>query len=66
MPKESIWNVAPPAVHFDEELLERKFAWNSKQVSLRMPEEGRKKLRVLDDRTSQLLAISFNKRLKRN
>jgi hypothetical protein len=24
-------------------------------------EESRKKLRVLDDRTSQLLAISFNK-----
>eukprot|EP00435_Cladocopium_sp_Y103_P020434 s3824_g5.t1 len=67
---ESVWTGVGPPVTFDAALLERRFALadargkSAKNGANGHPipgEESRKKLRVLDDRTSQLLAISFNK-----
>lgn len=71
VPPNSVWtDVAPPAP-FDQAQLERQFALSetrpthlqggrSSQHNIGM-EEPRKRIRVLDDRTSQLLAISFNR-----
>lgn len=70
VPEESVWTGVGPPVTFDAALLERRFALadargkSAKNGANGHPipgEESRKKLRVLDDRTSQLLAISFNK-----
>jgi len=66
IPSESVWgNLVPPAP-FDQTQLERQFALTESRpiASARKGsnvEESRKRLRVLDDRTSELLAIAFHK-----
>ena len=73
VPSESVWNKICPPVPFDAELLEHRFALAETRAplasltarkggaGLASSDEVRKKVRVLDDRTSQLLAIAFNK-----
>eukprot|EP00913_Durusdinium_trenchii_P021638 g20332.t1 len=71
---ESVWSGLTAPVSFDTQLLQRRFALadvarcgtgrsvpGAKGHAGQGDPEPRKKLRVLDDRTSQLLAISFNK-----
>mmetsp|Transcript_137003 Transcript_137003/g.266609 ORF Transcript_137003/g.266609 Transcript_137003/m.266609 type:complete len:531 (+) Transcript_137003:13-1605(+) len=65
-PEDCLWDEAPPPAVFDASVLERRFALAksaSKGAAQRSGsfDEPRKRVRVLDDRTSQLLAISFNK-----
>ena len=69
IPDKSVWNQISSPVPFDAAVLERRFALTEtraanarKGVSGQTAgDEVRKKVRVLDDRTSQLLAIAFNK-----
>ncbi|CAJ1403082.1 unnamed protein product, partial [Effrenium voratum] len=65
VPTESVWSSLGPPVPFDTSLLERRFAMAEARAPRKAVDatgdEPKKKLRVLDDRTSQLLAISFNK-----
>lgn len=74
VPPESVWSGLTAPVSFDTQLLQRRFALadvarcgtgrsvpGAKGHAGQGDPEPRKKLRVLDDRTSQLLAISFNK-----
>lgn len=68
--EDSVWaNLVPPAA-FDKAQLERQFALSDTRTpmsrrdapgSRQSSPEPRKRLRVLDDGTSQLLAIAFNK-----
>jgi len=68
VPQDSVWSGVSAPVSFDAHVLEQRFALADARTKTvqrsagHIPgEESRKKLRVLDDRTSQLLAISFNK-----
>mmetsp|Transcript_103628 Transcript_103628/g.288488 ORF Transcript_103628/g.288488 Transcript_103628/m.288488 type:complete len:650 (-) Transcript_103628:172-2121(-) len=71
-PPQSVWIDLVPPAPFDQAQLERQFALGESRPpavapvvgrSARPPscDEARKRLRVLDDRTSQLLAIAFNR-----
>jgi len=65
-PANSLWDEAPLPVDFDAAVLERRFALangGTRGAAHRSgsSDEPRKRVRVLDDRTSQLLAISFSK-----
>lgn len=66
----SVWTDLNPPAAFDQAQLERQFALaearplaskGSGSQSVQAAEEPRKRLRVLDDRTSQNLAIAFKK-----
>ncbi|CAE7018099.1 FH3 [Symbiodinium sp. KB8] len=69
VPDESIWSRICKPVPFDAALLERRFALTETRAAITRKgasgnpsgDEARRKVRVLDDRTSQLLAIAFNK-----
>lgn len=68
VPTESIWSELVPPAPFNQAQLEKRFALAEprSQVSIKkgLPgsaDEPRKRLRVLDDRTSQRLAIAFNR-----
>lgn len=72
VPAQSLWTDLVPPATFDQNQLERQFALVDSHVSMSSsagkfaprvsgPEESRKRIRVLDDRTSQLLAIAFNR-----
>lgn len=66
VPEESVWAQLEPPAPFDQTLLEKRFALaESRSLQTRRgtgaPDTPRKRLRVLDDRTSQLLAIAFNR-----
>ena len=69
VPDESIWSRICKPVPFDAALLERRFALTETRAAITRKgasgnpsgDEARRKARVLDDRTSQLLAIAFNK-----
>lgn len=69
---ESVWANLEPAAPFDSSVLERQFCLGDSRTpsstkngsapgSRSASEEPRKRVRVLDDRTSQLLAIAFNR-----
>eukprot|EP00403_Amphidinium_massartii_P023611 CAMPEP_0178390212 /NCGR_PEP_ID=MMETSP0689_2-20121128/10527_1 /TAXON_ID=160604 /ORGANISM="Amphidinium massartii, Strain CS-259" /LENGTH=556 /DNA_ID=CAMNT_0020010709 /DNA_START=21 /DNA_END=1691 /DNA_ORIENTATION=- len=64
---ESVWANPVPAVHFDKSLLEKQFAIpESKASGQSTPrglsnQESRKRVRVLDDKTSHQLAIAFSR-----
>eukprot|EP00928_Gymnodinium_smaydae_P088790 TRINITY_DN72837_c0_g1_i1.p1 TRINITY_DN72837_c0_g1~~TRINITY_DN72837_c0_g1_i1.p1 ORF type:complete len:537 (-),score=81.58 TRINITY_DN72837_c0_g1_i1:242-1852(-) len=65
---DTLWENLVPAVAFDQALLERHFALAeskaptpSERRVVASASEPRKRLRVLDDRTSQKLAIAFNR-----
>eukprot|EP00931_Biecheleriopsis_adriatica_P004351 TRINITY_DN106034_c0_g1_i1.p1 TRINITY_DN106034_c0_g1~~TRINITY_DN106034_c0_g1_i1.p1 ORF type:complete len:584 (+),score=132.09 TRINITY_DN106034_c0_g1_i1:64-1815(+) len=68
---QSVWSSLVPPVHFDKSALESRFALSETRSLTRKGtgtsstsslhgEESRKRVRVLDDRTSQMLAIAFN------
>ncbi|CAE8732063.1 unnamed protein product [Polarella glacialis] len=74
VPPQSVWGSLAPPAPFDHAVLERRFALGEpRPVGLRKGtagtnsnsslngEEPRKRIRVLDDRTSQMLAIAFKK-----
>lgn len=67
VPTESVWADLEPPAPFDQSLLEKRFALAEARSLAQTrkgpgaPETPRKRLRVLDDRTSQLLAIAFNR-----
>ena len=68
VPEESVWSQISAPAPFDALELERRFCLSETRAPARKGgsghapvDEARKKLRVLDDRTSQLLAIAFNK-----
>jgi len=64
---ESVYNDLVAPARFDQALLERQFALADTRTPTSRPgsrstsEEPRKRVRVLDDRTSQMLAIAFNR-----
>jgi len=71
VPEESVWNRLVPPVPFNQAVLEKRFALGETRTLTRkgtgtssagsLNDEPRKRLRVLDDKTSQMLAIAFNK-----
>jgi len=71
VPSDSVWTELRPPAHFDVSSLERQFALSQPRApasgsdaTARRPivtEETRKRLRILDDKSSQLLAIAFNR-----
>merc|ERR1719424_1756321 len=66
VPPESVWADLVEPAPFDKALLERQFALADSRtptslMSRSASEEPRKRVRVLDDRTSQMLAIAFNR-----
>jgi len=71
VPTESVWDELGPPAPFDDSLVEKHFALAQPRPGASAPgsarsrvpgaEEPRKRIRVLDDRTSQLLAIAFNR-----
>lgn len=68
VPQDSVWAELEPPASFDQVLLEKRFVMaesrslmqNTRKVT-GAPDTPRKRLRVLDDKTSQMLAIAFNR-----
>merc|ERR1740139_1507662 len=61
-PEKSIWEELAPPAPFNSDLLVKTFP--SAQPLIKKaagPEEGRKRLRVLDDKSSQNLGIAFSR-----
>jgi len=66
VPPESVWADLVEPAPFDKALLERQFALADSRtptslMSRSASDEPRKRVRVFDDRTSQMLAIAFNR-----
>eukprot|EP00441_Pelagodinium_beii_P016202 CAMPEP_0197655920 /NCGR_PEP_ID=MMETSP1338-20131121/39749_1 /TAXON_ID=43686 ORGANISM="Pelagodinium beii, Strain RCC1491" /NCGR_SAMPLE_ID=MMETSP1338 /ASSEMBLY_ACC=CAM_ASM_000754 /LENGTH=573 /DNA_ID=CAMNT_0043231667 /DNA_START=24 /DNA_END=1745 /DNA_ORIENTATION=+ len=72
VPEKSVWSSLVPPVAFNQTVLQKRFALAETRTLTRKGtgtsstgslngDEPRKRLRVLDDKTSQMLAIAFNK-----